>query len=208
MPREIQIRQGETIAKIADAEGMTVEKIWHDAANSQLRSKYDNSDILMPGETLTIPDKTEKQESAASDSRHRFKKLIGFSLLKVQLMEDEEPRANIDYILKVDGIRYEGSTDGDGILEQKIPNDANKGTIFIGETEEIPLKIGVMDPIDECSGIQKRLGNLGYDCGKFTVEMNEATAAALRGFQGDNDLDVTGEIDQPTKDKLLELHGC
>ena len=71
--------------------------------------------------------------------------------------------------------------------------------VHIGSGEEI-------DPITEVSGVQGRLNNIGFDCGKVTGRMNEPTAAAIREFQREYGLEVTGQMDQETKDKLEETY--
>lgn len=208
MPFQHMIKQGDTIIKLAEKYGIPADKIWDHPANSELKKKFDNANILSPGASLTIPDMETKEESISTGSRHRFRKKTGKTTLKIQLKEDDEPRSNIEYILDVDGKTIKGKTDGDGYLDQKIPSGAKKAVIYIGEDEEIPVQIGVLDPVTDTSGVQKRLNNLGYACGEPDGELNDSTAAALRGFQQDNSLEVTGKPDKATQDKLVQIHGC
>jgi hypothetical protein len=65
-----------------------------------------------------------------------------------------------------------------------------------------------MDPIDEPTGVRKRLLNLGYLCQPEGAADADDLQAALRKFQEKNSLDVTGKIDDSTKAKLKDLHGC
>ena len=65
--------------------------------------------------------------------------------------------------------------------------------------------IGHLDPVDTDSGLQQRLSNLGY-----WPTGEDSTAAlpyCLRAFQEDHDLEITGEANRPTYDKLKEVHG-
>jgi hypothetical protein len=50
------------------------------------------------------------------------------------------------------------------------------------------------------------LTNLGYPCGDDD-ELDIATRRALRAFQAEHDLEVTGEIDERTRRALYEEHG-
>ena len=208
MATEHEIKQGETAAKIAEKYGMTEKKIWDAPANAELKNKCDDSNILSPGDIITIPDMETKEESIQTGSKHRFQKKIGKIKLKIQLKEDDEPRANIEYLFEVDGKLVKGTTDKDGYLEQEVPTKATKGIIYIGEDEEIPVNIGKLDPVTDISGVQERLSNLGYDCGSVDGKLNTSTKAAIRGFQEKNNLDVTGEPDKTTREKLVEIHGC
>lgn len=120
------------------------------------------------------------------------------------------PRANAPYVLKVDDQVFEGITDADGCLEVLIPGNAKQATLYVGEEpsqSEFDLALGTVDPISEISGVQTRLNNLGFGCGKPTGRLDSATRAALRCFQGANELPVTGETDEATRNKLLTTHG-
>jgi N-acetylmuramoyl-L-alanine amidase len=125
---------------------------------------------------------------------------------------EEEPFANAPYILEVDGVVADkGQTDGDGCVEIKIPPNAEKGILTVdkGKDDEriIPLDLGDMDPVDEVTGVRKRLSNLGYHCQPDGPEDASDLQAALGSFQQDNSLQVTGKVDDPSRNKLKDLHG-
>lgn len=61
-----------------------------------------------------------------------------------------------------------------------------------------------LDPASTISGAQGRLRHLGYSVGEPTGELDPRTADALRAFQTDKGLDVTGELDDATQAKLRE----
>ena len=65
-----------------------------------------------------------------------------------------------------------------------------------------------MGTITELSGLKQRLFNLIFDPGDFGDKMTPELASALSAFQKKHGLEETGEPDQATRDKLLELHGC
>ncbi len=126
--------------------------------------------------------------------------------------QDFEPRANVPYILEIDGNTTRGTTDGDGHIEETIPPSAQSGTLTLnpGAPNELklPLALGGIDPIAEITGVRKRLSNLGYPCLIDGDQMTDDLDAALRQFQAANGLTGTGQIDDPTKDKLQSMHGC
>jgi hypothetical protein len=100
-----------------------------------------------------------------------------------------------------------GTTDGDGVLRVFIPPDASSGKLTIGPDEQVyELDFGKLQPIDTIEGVQARLNNLGYPCGPANGEMNDETRTALERFQRRFLLEPTGEIDDATREKLVEVH--
>ena len=158
---------------------------------------------------VVIPDKRLRNEPAATEERHRFrKKGVPAKLRLVLLDNNNQPRSNEDFTLTVDGKWYEGKTDSDGALEVAISPDAQSGTLRVGpEGKEVfELNIGHTNPVDETSGIQQRLRNLGYEVGAIDGDVGPRTEAALRAFQRDNGLEATGSLDDATRQKLVALH--
>ena len=68
------------------------------------------------------------------------------------------------------------------------------------------LVLGALDPTSEISGAQVCLNNLGFYCGPENGELNDDTRDALSAFQDKHKLDVTGDFDQPTLDRLQSMH--
>jgi outer membrane protein OmpA-like peptidoglycan-associated protein len=124
-----------------------------------------------------------------------------------------QPRlgSRFDYVLRVGGMAYDGSFDESGIIDHQVPADAGAGVLTIhlpdaGETYEWQLQIGTLESADDVAGMQQRLANLGYHSGAVTGAIDEATTNALRLFQEDFDLKVTGEYDPPTRQTLQRTH--
>jgi type VI secretion system secreted protein VgrG len=125
-----------------------------------------------------------------------------------------KPYANKDYVLHAAGNRYEGATDGDGKIELELPLEAQVANIALwlearptGPVKRYVVELREVPGHDTVAGAQMRLRNLGYYWGKETDEVDAPTRQALRDFQGDHDLQVTGELDEATKAKLSDLHG-
>jgi hypothetical protein len=121
----------------------------------------------------------------------------------------DEPHADIPYTLEIEGTLIKGTTNSDGMIECSIPPNAKEGKLILepGTLDElvIRLKLGHLDPIGEPSGAQARLSNLGYRCGDPDSD-NPNIERALRDFQARHQLKTTGELDQPTRDKLDQVH--
>ena len=73
--------------------------------------------------------------------------------------------------------------------------------------DEYVLVLGDQDPITEITGVQKRLGNLGYYMGQADGSLNEELEQAICDFQEANGLKATGKLDDSLRDKLQEVCG-
>ncbi|HEY1895632.1 MAG TPA: peptidoglycan-binding domain-containing protein [Terracidiphilus sp.] len=129
----------------------------------------------------------------------------------VEGLEKDVPRANVPYVLSIDGQVIEGNTDNDGYLKCQIRPNVKEARLTLepGTLNEtvIPLRLGGLDPLKTVSGIKHRLSNLGLNCGDDTDELTDAFAAALRVYQERAGLEVTGEINDATRNKLRNAHG-
>ena len=130
---------------------------------------------------------------------------------------DENDRAIADqpYVMEIDrdsgGPTFKGRTDGGGAVQEKIRPNARKGRLVVGQgkTErEYYFCLGDVDPLEEISGIQGRLLDLGYYDGSINGRMTARTQSALLLFQDKYHLSPTGKGDVATKAKLKEIFGC
>ncbi len=187
--------------------GLFPETIWIHPENQSLKELRNNPNVLLPGDRVFIPDKRLKFVSAATDQTHAFRRKGTPSLVRLQLFAGERPRRNEDYTFVVDGVTYNGKTDEFGVLEHAVPPQATTGKLLIGPDQQVyELAFGVLDPLSEIIGIQKRLNNLGYTCGEPDGVLNPVTRKALTDFQLRFDLPPTGHPDAATRAKLQELH--
>jgi N-acetylmuramoyl-L-alanine amidase len=213
-----EVQQGDCLSSIAEKFGFPdYRTIYQDGANADFRSKRANPNIIFPGDLLIIPDRHEKDVSCATDEHHRFVTRLPKVLLRLCLQDDlHEPYRSKRYRLKVGNDVREGNTDGDGMVEQRIPADATGGEITIFPVDDdpadpgytFPLDLGHLDPIDETSGIDGRLVNLGFGpADQNGIELSEEDRAeAIRAFQQWFGVEVTGEADETTQEKLRLLH--
>lgn len=196
---EHEVQQGECMSSIAFQYKFHWETIWNHPQNFALKTKRKNPDALFPGDIVYIPEKGPKEVDGATDRRHRFQ-LKGFPVtLKLRLLRNDEPRANEKYVIAIAGQLLSGQTDADGRIEQKIPPDAQEGKLILRDGKEVyPLVLGHIDPIDEVSGIQGRLRNLGFYNGEADGDSGPVTEEAIRGFQRKHGLPETGQADEGT----------
>ena len=204
------VKQGECIESIAFEKGFFWETVWNDSQNAELKRERKNPNTLLPGDKVFVPEKQEKEVSGATEQTHRFKRKGVPSKLHIIMKRGGEPRANEPYTLDIDGELFSGTTNAEGELKHFIPPNAKAGTLKVGEEPDAvqyELKLGYVDPIAEISGVQGRLNNLGFDCGQPDGKMSPRTVEAIKAFQQKAGLEVTGEIDQDTKDALEQEYG-
>jgi putative peptidoglycan binding protein len=214
MPVTHIVKQGECLSRIAHQYGFNdYRTVWNDSANSDLRSKRPNPNLLHPGDQVCIPDKRPKDESRDTGTTHEFSVRRQPRLLRLKLLYDDgRPIANADYHIQGEGFDRKGTTNADGMLEERIALHSELSTLEIaGVTWN--MKIAHLNPLDDVadrgvSGYQQRLRNLGYDPGPIDGIDGPRTKAAVRAFQSDNPpLQIDGICGPKTKAKLKELHG-
>ena len=207
---EYTVRQGDTTASIAHEHGFLWETIWNHDNNTELRNRWrDNPNALHPGDTIFVPGRTVKEESGNTDQRHRFRRVGLPERLRIYLLDrDHEPRADVPYTLEIGEDSFSGTTNAEGLIEHFIAPDIQEGRLLVGESreEEHELRIGHLDPLDEITGYQARLKNLGLYFGEITGEMDLLTETAIKEFQRRHGLEETGGMDADTRRTLDEVH--
>ena len=203
----VTVNQGQDIASLAHEYGHFPDKIWNHSQNAALKAKRKTPNQLMPGDEVFVPEIEIKYEGKPTDQQHKFKVKGTPHKFRLQLKRLGKPRANEPYDLLLEGSHKSGQTDGQGWIEEFVPGNAKGGTLTLqGGKEIMPIRLGDLNPIEELSGIQQRLNNLGFKCGTEDADLDDRTRAALRKFQGGHGLPETGEPDAATQAKLKELH--
>jgi hypothetical protein len=202
------VQPGDCMESIAAAHGLFWQTLWDHPDNADLKRARGDPNVLLAGDRVTIPEKRPKEYSGATEQRHKFRRKGVPGRLQLTLMKGDRPRANEAYTLEIGGKLLSGTTDGGGKLDVHIPPGAQVGRLTIGESrDQYVLNLGHIDPVDSVAGVQGRLKNLGLYSGPVDGKMSAATGAAITAFQARNDLSVTGEMDQATRDKLKQAHG-
>ncbi|MGB2988240.1 MAG: peptidoglycan-binding domain-containing protein [Phycisphaerae bacterium] len=206
------VKEGDCISSIAKDTGHFWEKIWNDPANAELKEARKDPNVLLPGDRVTIPEVTPKQESGESEMRHRFVRRGEPEILRIRVLWAGQPRKNEPYALEVDGKMHSGVTDADGNIAHPIPGNARSGKLTVGgeesEQQEYDLMLGGIDPLEAVTGVQARLNNLGFSCGEVDGELGPRTRQTLKGFQAKYGLEETGRPDDATRQRLKREYGC
>lgn len=214
MPEKRTVEPGDCLLSLAAKAGIPVSRITTHPDNQALMAKRHHQNLLLPGDELTIPDKRIKHVSGGTELRHRFVKKLPKAEIRIRLYELGLPRRNEPYWVEVDGKRYEGespTTDYDGLVLCRIPADAERATIVIGETRDrYDLLLGHIDPLDTVEGIHTRLANLGYYEGGIYTEYGADSIEAMSDFlaqKTDLDPDRSNPDDPEIRNALRTHYG-
>ena len=211
------VKQGDCFASIAQKFGFpNYRKIYDHPENASLKQIRPNPNLLAPGDVVYIPDLQSKDYSRATEKRHSFKLNRQPTVVRIVVADEKgKPFSGNKYSLTIGFHTYKGTTGSDGLIEQEIEATEEQGELTVwwqGESQILScrwtLNIGHLDPIDEPTGIQARLNNLGFDCGVVDGIFGPKTEAAIRAFQEEHRLTVDGIAGPKTQGKLKEAHGC
>ncbi len=208
-----QVRRGDTMVTIARRYGFrTIDPIWDHPDNAALRKTRPNPFVLAQGDSVFIPEKEIAEHACETNQRHVFRvRAMTQWLDQVVLDHANNPHAGKRYELTVGGKVLKGATGGDGRIRVEIPLDTKSAEIKLwpdatsSDCITWSLELGHLEPVETTYGLKGHLSNLGYDCGTVDDSADEKLAQALRDFQRDNGLSVTGQAGDATLAKLREL---
>lgn len=209
-----KVQQGECLSSIAKAYGFEdPSQIFQHAKNADLRRLRSNPNLLYPGDTVVIPAHELQAFTLATGQHHKVVVTVPKRKVHVRVIDaHRKPLKHLPFKLDTGTRVYEGQSDGVGVVEKMVPAEVERALLSIGDMR-IPLLLGHLNPHDNtddngATAVQARLNNLGYRTGQVDGCTGPRTRAALRRFQDDRDLDVTGEADDATIKALIGDHGC
>jgi N-acetylmuramoyl-L-alanine amidase len=205
---------GDCLASIAHRFGFTdPQVIYNDPENQDLRALRPNPNLLFPGDVVVIPKPPVLKMSLPTGKRHVVVVPTARRTIHVRVLDAAgEPMASEAFTIEAGPRKYEGTSDGDGVVKQTISAAVTSATLTIGDVT-LALAVGHLNPLadtddDGVSGAQARLRNLGYRPGAIDGVLGSKTRAALRLYQEDHGLEVTGELTDETLAALADDHGC
>jgi N-acetylmuramoyl-L-alanine amidase len=209
------VRQGECLSSIARQYGFKDALVlYDDPSNAELKKRRPNPNVIMPGDLVAIPLQRVREGNYATGNWHDVDVEVEPLRLKVRLRDiSGKALANQSYHLTVDGEERDGTTDGDGLVDEPVTVDAGiavlKTTVTNGEeTQELTfqLTLGALDPTSEVTGVQRRLANLQFYSGTIDGIWGPKTRSALTAFQQSAGLEPSGEPDDATLRSLEQEH--
>jgi hypothetical protein len=126
---------------------------------------------------------------------------------KIQVLDfSGKPLANQKYQLSTGEGIYEGITDVEGWTGKYDPHGAQNGALYIEgyPTYEVFFKKNQDSGIKQ---IQSLLNTLGFNAGPIDGIKGRQTIRAIRSFQRERGIPVTGELDNETEQKIKQQAG-
>lgn len=208
------------------------KRVWEHAENAKIKQTRKEQE-LHPGDVLFIPEPRPKKETCADKAKHTFKVASFTEDFTLKLQEpDGSPMKNLKYRLVLGDYEFNASTDGDGKIEHKklVLRSGTQGVLEVPDRGlRYPIAMGALNPGDKTegdepnyddglSGIRQRLNNLGYFAGESSGNPDEvgatendpligAVAAFQHAVMGKEPKDATGELDDETRQAIIDAFG-
>jgi hypothetical protein len=203
------VKQGDYLEKIAHASGADPDEVWNDPKNADLKRQRDPN-LLHPGDVLYVPDPKRKWLPLTGGADNLYVAKVPRTTLRLTFKAGDKPRANEPYVIRGMGEEEEGTTDGEGVVEAKVPVHVREIRITFPKSKvTYPVQMGDMDPIEETTGVRKRLQHLGYGraADRDEDDGEAADRLAILAFQHDQGIKATGTMDDATRAALAKAHG-
>lgn len=215
MPTEHVVQQGEHGSGIVSQYGFSLlSTVWNDPLNADLRQSRQTPDILLPGDTIQIPDKSIQNRSAATGQVHVYVTPLDKIQVRLKLLDlAGKPIADHPCDFSIEGQAAASTSDSDGIVEGPAPRNAAAAELKLDDND-FAVAVGRLDPIEEESGWQARLINLGYlekpdpSFAGSAQTRDREIKSAIEEFQCDQNIAVSGIMDDATISALRDVHGC
>jgi hypothetical protein len=215
------IKQGECLSSLAGAFGLRSWKDLYDHPdNTELMEKRPNPNVLAPGDVVVVPVSATEKKTLLCATGNAYLFIIEVPKVKLRILLQDwkgEPYGDKKFEVTIEGRRFPGRTDGEGLIDIPIPADAQSGRlkVWLDEDDDDPspsidrdLDIGHVDPPSYVTGLQARLHNLGHRC-EVNGNLDEDTLAAVRAFRAKAGLEEVEDdalIDDELRYNLLKLH--
>lgn len=216
-PYRVELPDGEVVEGELDEEGtarVATQQTGECTLSFPRRVAADVQPIEAEGEEGEGPMAVEGDVASftcAIGPRHAFRIK---PMLRLRFLRYGEPRAGESYRLLFGDAELTGELDDAGWLRVEVPAEASEGEVWIGEREgddadpdHFRVAIGTLHHAGDVRGVQQRLNGMGFRCGAEDGDAGPITTGALKAFQAKHELTVTGELDDATRAKLVEVHG-
>lgn len=199
--------QGDHLAKIAFNLGVDPDETWNHPHNTELRARREPN-LLAPGDILYVPTSRRQGLAFSQGATNRYRATVTLAPLRIAFQAAGKAIADEPFEVRGLGSPLTGTTDGAGVLCIEVPVHVREIDIHFTRLDLVfPVLIGDMDPVDELSGIRKRLEQLGYYRGFETIETDVRDRLAIESFQRRSGIEPTGKFDEATKKALVDVYG-
>jgi len=209
------IQPGEHLDGLCARLGADPAEVWHADDNADLRAQRDDPAVLAPGDVIYLPEPAETPVALSLHTTNRYSAQLPMVPVRLRLHQGDEALANEPYEVEGAEPPITGTTDGDGVIGLQLPATTERAVVQLTQRDlQLQVLVGHLDPVSSESGVRARLQNLGYlptDPRRDLLNEQARRAQlerAIRSFQRDQDLQVTGEIDEQVRAALREEQGA
>lgn len=201
------VNQGDHLVNIAFRLGIDADETWNHPRNAELRARR-HPNILAPGDILFIPTSSRQSLPFIQGAKNRYTASIPCTTLRITFQTAGKAISDEPFEVEGLGRPFSGKSDGAGLVNIEVPAHVQQIDIHFTRLELVfPVLIGHMDPVDELSGVRKRLEQLGYYQGFEHIEADIRDRLAIESFQRKCGIEATGTLDDATKTALVEAYG-
>jgi len=141
-------------------------------------------------------------------AKNRYTASIARTTLRITFQAAGKAISDEPFEVQGLGSPFSGKSDGTGLVCIDVPAHVRQIDIhFVRLQLVFPVLIGHMDPVEELSGLRKRLEQLGYYRGLEDIDAGLSDRLAIESFQRKCGIEVTGIPDEATKRALVEAYG-
>lgn len=210
------IQRGECAAKLAARYGHNPKTVWDHSKNSTLREERKSLYVLHDDDRLHIPAPRLRWNAAQIKQRYYLRRLGLLETTRIQFLDHEKKaRSGLEYLFHAETEDGQvlpdktGRTDSGGFIVQPISPLTTRIDVTLKtgtDVEKYELDVGHLDEVETTRGLQARLNNLGFDCGPEDGVHRAEMEEAVRRFQTENNLPVTGDANSDVLVLLKDLH--
>lgn len=209
--RPYVIRQGDYLTQLAHRMGFDADAVWNDEGNRELRDRRPDRDVLRPGDVLQVPAAAPPGLDLSPHTSNSFKATIPRVEVRLTLRDVEgHAYASEPFCVHGPPQPVHGTTDGDGCAVLSVPINLPEVQLVLERPGRVfRVRVGHLDPIGELSGVRQRLAHLDHLV-PLTMETDDEDVRlrrAVESFQRARGLDVTGDLDDSTRQALHDAHG-
>lgn len=209
------IRQGDYMSKLGPTRGFNPETAWADPKNDAIRKKRTSMNMLQPGDVVYLPDEPRPRLPVAGGSTNEYTARVPKVTVKLKLQVGGVALPKEPYTIRgVGPDPIEGATDDSGFLTAQVKVHVREFEVELTKRKRtLRVRVGDMDPINELTGVQKRLTHLGYYLPTKTGTENydaldpRQIVSAIKAFQASKSIPVTGKMDEATSKALVAASG-
>lgn len=203
------IRQGDYLTRLAWERGFDAEEVWQHDLNRDLAAARSNREVLQPGDVLYIPATASSRQRLRANASHQFRANVPTVQLTLVFEDHGSAIANANAEIRIGTRTTQQTSDGNGQLVVRVPTHLHEIDVHFPEKKrKFRVRVGHVDPVSSGSGQWSRLHQLGYLPQQWhdPHSRERALEAAIRAFQHDMELEVTGTFDNDTRDALEREH--